>query len=185
VHIFEERYKELIAGCEATGGVFGLVLSDDEGMRTIGTRASVDAVLERFDDGSSNIVVMGGERFAIEAFTEGRSFATARVRPYEDDPVAGPPADIEVARCREAFARLAAVAGGQGGTPDDDAPSPAFDLAGRIAFGADAKQELLELRSERARVRRVTELIESAEGELRRRASIRALAEGDGHVRDG
>src|SRR5256885_1424185 len=79
LHIFEERYKELIGECIEAECDFGLVLSDPEGMRTVGTRATVETVLERFDDGRLNIVVRGGERFSIGALTGGRAFSTAEV----------------------------------------------------------------------------------------------------------
>ncbi len=184
LHIFEDRYKELIAECLETGAEFGLVLSDEEGVRTVGTRASVSAVLERFDDGRSNIAILGGRRFAIDAITEGRSFATARVRGYEDDADAEEPPADEVLRCLDAFGRLATAADAEPEAPDHDASSLAFDLAGRISFAADAKQELLEMRSERSRVRRLTELMDAAEGALRRRAAIRERATGNGHMTD-
>jgi Lon protease-like protein len=187
LHLFEERYRELIAECEATGGGFGLVLADDDGMRTVGTRATVAAILERFDDGRSNVAIAGGERFSIDALTQGRSFATARVRPYSDDPGADTPSPDELARCLEVFADLSAAAGGEARAPELDATDAgiAFDIAGRIGFAADAKQELLEMRSERARVRLVTELMDAAASELRRRATIRDLAAGNGHVAGG
>jgi Lon protease-like protein len=182
LHIFEDRYKELIGECLEKGTEFGLVLSDADGVRTVGTRAAVGAVLERFDDGRMNIVVRGGARIAVEAFTDGRSFDTARIRAYEDDRGREEALDSERHRCLAAFGRLASAADADVGEPDSDAPSLAFDLAGRIAFAPEAKQELLEMRSERARVRRLTELIEAAEEALARRAAIRERATGNGHV---
>jgi Lon protease-like protein len=52
LHIFEARYRELIGECIDGGGEFGLVLADDEGMRSVGTRAAVVEVLSRPSDGS-------------------------------------------------------------------------------------------------------------------------------------
>ena len=56
LHIFEPRYKELIGECLAEGREFGLVLTDDDGLREVGTRADVVEVLERFrtDDSTSS-----------------------------------------------------------------------------------------------------------------------------------
>ena len=182
LHIFEERYKELIEECLDSGTEFGLILSDADGVRTVGTRATVEAVLERFDDGRLNVVVRGGARIAVQAFTDVRTFQTARVTGYEDDAEGDEPLEAERDRCLAAFGRLASAADADVGEPDMDAPSLAFDLAGRIAFAPPAKQELLEMRSERARVRRLAELIESAEEALVRRAVIRERAAGNGHV---
>ena len=80
LHVFEEQYKELIGECIELEQEFGLVLQDDDGIREIGTRAAVVAVLERFDDGRMNVVVEGRERFRVVALTSGRAFRTADVR---------------------------------------------------------------------------------------------------------
>ena len=56
LHIFEPRYRELIAECLEEEREFGLILADDDGLREVGTRALVTEVLERFDDGRLNVV---------------------------------------------------------------------------------------------------------------------------------
>lgn len=65
LHIFEERYKRLVAECRETGAPFGIVLSREEGLAVVGCTARVGAVLEEFPDGRSNIVVRGGARFRL------------------------------------------------------------------------------------------------------------------------
>jgi Lon protease-like protein len=63
LHIFEPRYRELIGESLEQGVPFGIVYADDDGLRQIGTLATVRGV-ERFDDGRLNVVVEGGERFS-------------------------------------------------------------------------------------------------------------------------
>ena len=77
LHIFEDRYKELIAECLAHDGEFGLVFADERGLREIGTLAAVSDVLERFEDGRLNILVEGRGRFRLLELTRGRAFHTA------------------------------------------------------------------------------------------------------------
>src|SRR5262245_66064381 len=84
IHIFEDRYKELIGECIEHDSEFGLVYADDDGIRDVGTRARVAEVLTRFEDGRLNILVEGGERFRLDELTGGRSFHTADVSPIED-----------------------------------------------------------------------------------------------------
>ena len=88
LHIFEERYKELIAECLADESEFGLVFADGDGVRESGTRAAVIQVLARLEDGRMNIVVEGRERFKLLELTGGRSYQTGEVEPFldEDDP---------------------------------------------------------------------------------------------------
>jgi Lon protease-like protein len=107
LHIFEERYKELIGECLEDDGEFGLVYADDEGLRDLGTRARVAEVLTRFEDGRLNILVEGGERFRLTELTDGRSFSTGLVVPVEDvDDPAGTPAVDEALRLFEALRTL-------------------------------------------------------------------------------
>ncbi len=160
LHIFEERYKELIGECLELDREFGLVYADEAGVRETGTRARVAQVLERFDDGRMNILVVGGERFRVERLTGGRSFLTAEVEPVEDEL---DERDAEAAaRVTEAFRALAALTGSTTESPDAASPQFSFEVAARVEIAADAKQELLELRSERARLERLRELLESA-----------------------
>src|SRR5919109_964924 len=86
LHIFEPRYRELIGECIDEEREFGLLYADEGGVRDTGTRARVEAILERFDDGRLNVVVVGGARFVVERLTEGRSFMTAEVADFDDEP---------------------------------------------------------------------------------------------------
>jgi len=103
LHIFEERYKELIDECLETDGEFGLVYADDDGLRDLGTRARVVEVLTRFEDGRLNILVEGGDRFRLTELTDGRSFNTGLVAPIDDgdDPAEEPAVDEALQRSVE------------------------------------------------------------------------------------
>jgi Lon protease-like protein len=179
LHIFEPRYKELIAECLAEDADFGLVLADDDGMREVGTRASVVEVLERFPDGRLNIVVEGGARFRLLELTEGRAFATGEVDAVEDE--GDEPTDEERERCLAAYERVVATADAELEELDRDAPL-AFQIAARIDLGTDVKQALLELRSERERVVRLAGLLEKAAEAIARDREIRARAAANGRV---
>jgi ATP-dependent Lon protease len=172
LHIFEERYKELIGECVELERDFGLVYADENGVKETGTRAHVADVLERFDDGRLNVLVEGGERFHVERLTRGRSFLTAEVEPVEDE--WGEPDEEAAARATEAFRALAAVAGAEDEVPEVESERLSFAVAARVEIAAAAKQELLELRSENARLERLRELLDATrEGIL----AARRLAE--------
>src|SRR5581483_3482063 len=160
LHIFEPRYKELIGECLAESRDFGLVLEDENGRRDVGTRASVIEVLQVFDDGRMNVVVEGRDRFRLLELTEGRSFLTGDVETVDDD--LDPPEETDVERAMGAFRKLVEVAESDVDEPSGEEGPLSFELASRVDFGLELKQELLELRSERERLRRLTELIERA-----------------------
>jgi Lon protease-like protein len=158
LHVFEERYKELIGECLELECDFGLVYADENGVRETGTRARVADVLERFDDGRLNVLVEGGDRFHVERLTRGRSFLTAEVEPIEDDWAEPDPGAAELAT--EAFRALAALAGADAEEPPEGTTWLSFEVAARVEMAPDAKQELLELRSETARLVRLRELLD-------------------------
>jgi Lon protease-like protein len=181
LHIFEPRYKELIGECLAEDATFGLVLADDEGIRSVGTRAAVLQVLERFEDGRLNIVVEGRERFSIVSETTGRSFATADVDDFEDEDDELPSAD-EVERCLAAYRKVVEAAAAELDELDPEADRLSFAIAARIDFGPAVKQELLELPSERERVVRLTPLLERVAGAVRWERESRERAATNGRV---
>jgi Lon protease-like protein len=160
LHIFESRYQELIGECLDADEEFGLVYADEEGVREIGTRASITEVLERFDDGRLTILVEGGLRFRVEVLTRGRSFMTAEVGEVDDDPG---DVDPETAlRAAGAFRALAALAGAETDDPDEASPQLSFELAAQVELPPEAKQQLLELRVEQERLDLVAELLDDA-----------------------
>ncbi len=184
LHIFEPRYLELIGDCIATEGEFGILLADDIGeMREIGTRVSVIEVLERLPDGRLNVAVEGGSRFHLVELTEGRSFQTAEVEPYEDE---DDDRDDEVAqRAFELYRRLAALVPAPPDDPNPDAALLSFEIGARVDFGAEPKQQLLELRSENERLALVCELLERAAEALENERDLRARASQNGKVIPG
>jgi Lon protease-like protein len=184
LHIFEPRYKELIGECLRSGHEFGLVLEDERGRREIGTRAVVVEVLQVFDDGRMNVVVEGHDRFRLRELTSGRAFLTGDVEPVDDEEEdQAPTADSD--RALTLFRQLVEVAGGDVDEPDGTSGSLSFEIASRIDFGIEPKQELLELRSEPARLTHLCELLERAVEAVQREREVRERAATNGKVSHG
>jgi Lon protease-like protein len=180
LHVFEPRYKELIAECIEDDSEFGLVLSDDEGLRQVGTRARVTDVLERFDDGRLNVVVEGGERFRLVELTSGRAFHTGQIEPIEDDDLDAEPADAQ--RALGLFRRVAELAEAETTEPE---PSRrlSYEIAARIELPIGLKQELLESRSEPERLRRLSQALDGIAELLTKQKELRDLSSRNGHKR--
>jgi Lon protease-like protein len=178
LHIFEERYKELIGECLADGRPFGVLFAEADGIHEIGTQAVVVEVLAQFEDGRMNVLVEGGDRFRVEELTRGRTFQTGQTSPLDDS---DDPADPEaIARALELFERLRDLTGSEVEVPTEDSPQLSYALAARVELEADVKQSLLQATSERIRLERVCELLVDATRtvELHRRAAERAVTNG-------
>jgi Lon protease-like protein len=181
LHIFEPRYQELIGECVANEQPFGLIYADDDGLRKVGTLATVVEVTDRFEDGRLNIVVEGGERFRLAELTEGRSFHTGTIEPIDDRD--DPPAPTDVKRGVELFAKLVELTGADVEVPDESVEQPSFALASRFELAADIKLELLEETSERVRLVRLCEILETVAAAVERQREIAEKASRNGHVR--
>jgi Lon protease-like protein len=181
LHIFEPRYRELIGECIETGGEFGLVLATGDGaVHEIGTRAHVAAVVESLEDGRMDVVVEGGERFRLLELTQGRSFQTGIVEDVVDD---DEPIDEEDAeRALKVFRDLAAAAESDVDIPDVDSPVLVWELAARVDFGIEPKQEILASTSPPERMRRLVELLQISLDAVRLEAALRDRASGNGKV---
>ncbi len=84
LHIFEERYKQMIAHCLADERPFGIVLFDGQAIHSVGCMARIDKVMKRYDDGRMDIMTRGGERFVIQELIEDRAYMEARVFFFDD-----------------------------------------------------------------------------------------------------
>jgi Lon protease-like protein len=178
LHIFEERYKELIGECLEQDGEFGLVYADDDGLRDLGTRARVVEVLTQFEDGRLNILVEGGERFRLTELTDGRSFNTGLVASIDDE---DDPADVvAVDEALRLFGLLRELTESEVGVPERATSQLSFALAGKVELPADDKLALLGETSERVRMELVQELLANAvlTAQRVRRAAERASTNG-------
>jgi Lon protease-like protein len=181
LHIFEPRYRELIEECVENDTDFGLVLATGDGaVHEIGTRAAVLEVIEALDDGRMNIVVEGRERFRLLELTSGRVFTTGLVEPVIDDD--DPPASADVERALEVFHELAETSESEVDVPEPDVPQLDFELAARVDFAVDSKQELLAMTSPKLRMQRLAVLLEAALEAVQLEQTMRERAAQNGKV---
>jgi Lon protease-like protein len=179
LHIFEERYRDLIADCLEHDRPFVMLYADEEGARELGTTARVTEVLEQFDDGRLNVAIEGGEVVRVLEITRGRSFMTGVIEPAEDDLAA----DEERTSAIDLYNQVAEAAGA-GPDPEVGAGEQpvSFAIAARIEFPAAEKQRILELRDERARLAVISELLARGLQNIELAERIRERASGNGKL---
>src|SRR5579864_359158 len=94
LHIFEDRYKEMIAEAIRDRTEFGVVLASDKGIVNTGCTATVDKVLREYPDGRMDIVTRGRRRFEIVMLNDERSFLRGTVDFFDDEESEPPSADL-------------------------------------------------------------------------------------------
>jgi Lon protease-like protein len=158
LHIFEERYKRMIDHCVDDSEPFGVVFRDEEGgARRVGCEARVTEVTERFEDGRLNIIVTGERPFSVLDRYDASGYPAGEVEPVEPAEVESPDVERDDAgnaeAARAAFAELVRRVGADGPGPAELEALDAYGLAARVELPPETKQRLLELRSERERMR--------------------------------
>jgi len=160
LHIFEERYKQMINECLESDGEFGIVWLSDDGLRDIGCTARIERVIERFDDGRMNILVTGARPFRLLRRIEELAYPAGDVELLEDFEPEGDPQLAEQARAR--YAELVEAATEEKPDLDEIADLDAYGMAATVEHPPEAKQALLELRAENDRLRMVDEMFRTA-----------------------
>lgn len=183
LHIFEERYKDLFARCLESGEEFGIVWVADDGLRPIGCACEVAEVLERFDDGRLNLVARGTRPFRIEARQETFSYPAGTVAFLEEREETVTDGVLDEAHA--AYAELVERATDREPDLEEIAGMSAYQMAATVEFGLDAKQGLLDLRSETARLRLLTRLFRAALKRLEFAERAQQRAQSNGKVRFG
>jgi Lon protease-like protein len=160
LHIFEQRYKTMMNECLRDEREFGILWLADDGLREIGCACEIAEVLERMEDGRMNLVARGTRPFRVLE-RQGHLAYPAGVVEFLDDRDDDADADATLA-AHEAYADLVRRATDRDPTAEELAEMTAYAMAATVDFGLDAKQGLLDLRSETARLRLVTRLFRAA-----------------------
>jgi ATP-dependent Lon protease len=184
LHIFEERYKEMIAEVLKERQEFGVVLANEKGVVNTGCTATVDRVLKRYDDGRMDILTLGRRRFEILLLNNERNFLRGAVEFFDDE--AGDPAAAEIQqRAIEGYNEMQALAS-QGPLGDSDAGNPqlSFRLAQPVP-DLGFRQILLSTRSEAERLRHLAEFFPTYLMRQRRVQHVKEVAPRNGHGRTG
>lgn len=183
LHIFEDRYRKMIEECLESEREFGIIwLSEDE-LKPIGCACEIDRVLERLDDGRLNIVARGTRPFRLVERQDDLPYPAAVVEFLTEQEEEPDPEVVE--ETRGLYAELVEQATDKELGEEELAELDAYTMAATIEFGTDVKQELLELRSENARLRLLTLLFRAAIKRLELVERAQARARSNGKVRFG
>lgn len=157
LHIFEPRYKAMIAHCrarEAEGlpGEFAIVLSSDGEWRSVGCAVNISKIIKTYEDGRMDLIAVGRRRYQLQSADEPVPYPTARAVPFDDLA-----SDWDEALANEVFSlhrRLVRLTTGQEPPASDyeGLTSLSFHVMPSCGLSMEDKQNILELRSENDRL---------------------------------
>jgi ATP-dependent Lon protease len=183
LHIFEIRYREMVADCLAKESPFGVLYTNEGKMAQIGCTARITAVPTRYEDGRMDIVVTGERRFRVIELMEAHSYLTAKV-----ETVIEPDEPLQVdlrERVITQHMRLLELAG-RTVRPylyqNDDGVS--YFIAHNSGLDLDQKQGVLEMLTENERIRFLTRHLEALIPQVEQVEDVRRRVQSNGHFKD-
>jgi Lon protease-like protein len=185
LHIFEERYKEMIGEAIRDKSEFGIVFATSNGIAEIGCTATVEGVLQTYPDGRMDIVTLGRRRFEILLINEERSFLRGAVEFFDDEEDAMPAAPDDLKAAIEAYNALQAVWKNQ---PFEEAgyadPKASFRLV-RAVRDPRLRQTLLISRNEAERMHRLAQFLPELAARVQREELLKQTTPQTGHNGNG
>jgi Lon protease-like protein len=182
LHIFEERYKEMIREVIRDREEFGVVLASDKGILSTGCTATVDKLLREYPDGRMDILTTGRRRFEILRLNEDRSYLRGAIEFFDDEDAATPAVESR----RQAIAAYNELLRLSSQAPleitDAADPQLSFRLA-RPVTDLSTRQTLLAMRSEAERIRQLAAFLPGYLIRERRVQHVKQVAPRNGHGR--
>ena len=189
LHIFEPRYRRMLADCLASDRRFGITpVKADAGPPEAGAVGCVAEVRvnQELPDGRSNIVVVGGLRFVVlRVLEEDLPYLVGSVQTFEDNQGTAPAAD-EIQLLRQLsvryFAGLRELSDAPPEEPTlpDDASTLSFHVAGNLECDLGIKQRLLAERSTSRRVKAIIMLLPMLTSAIENGIKVHRRAHGNG-----
>jgi len=183
LHIFEDRYRKMIEHClraepGAQDAEFGILWLSQEELKQVGCACAIEQVLERMEDGRMNILARGTRPFRLLERQDELAYPAGAVEFLDD---AAETVDAEAGeKARSLYRELVQQATDRELDDEELEAMNAYRMASTVEFEVDAKQELLELRSENARLGLLATMLGAAleQLELVERAQVRAMSNG-------
>jgi Lon protease-like protein len=181
LHIFEDRYKEMINVCLTERIAFGVVCAQREGLAVVGCTAEIVRILEKYADGRMDILCQGANRFEIENLDNSRSFLQAEVDFFGDEGLPSTRAMRE--ECAALHFEAMELMGGEKSHRAFDLDQPvAFRVAWASPTDLNFRIELLALRSDAERTERLIAFYSAMLPKLRRGVQASTAVARNGHV---
>lgn len=182
LHIFEPRYKEMIARCLREDIPFGLILARDGGVARVGCTARVERILERYADGRVDLLARGGDRFRLVRLHDAHAYLSADVAPVQepDEPLQTNLRERAIAQ----HTRLLELAGRTVRMSLYATRFVSYAIAHNAGLTNAQKQEVLELLTENLRLAYLVQHLEALIPRVETIDEVRRKVRSNGHFRD-
>ncbi|HEX7359857.1 MAG TPA: LON peptidase substrate-binding domain-containing protein [Bryobacteraceae bacterium] len=182
LHIFEERYKELMNDIVPLSAEFGVVLAKQEGIANVGCTATVEQIVNKYPDGRMDLIALGRRRFKVSSLDDGKHYLRAAVEFFDDENELDPPANLR-GKAIAAYRQLSRL---EGAEESEDEPMPQNPMSFQIAqliFDVEKRLTILSLRSETERLQYISSMLPEYAAQRGQALAAKRLAPQNGHAR--
>lgn len=195
LHIFEDRYQQMLKDVERERNIFGVSFFDPEtsfidkpATGTVGCAVEIRQS-ETLPDGRSNILTLGLVRYKLIDYVEGgEPYFVGDVEFFEDaeedasvvEPLADQVFDLFERMAKAAFK----MGGGRGKLPEiqrADPESLSFLITAAFNFDNDKKYSFLEIASTSKRLTQLKEILDQTVIQMEESADIQTVSRTNGH----
>lgn len=180
LHIFEPRYKLMIRRCLNMKLQFGVILSQKNGLATVGCTAAIVSVVKQYPDGKMDILTRGDMPFQVKEVFDEKPYFEAAIECFTESTESNPAASKEL---EELYEQSHWLLFGRG----PEVPratvrvSRAYAMASTLPLPLEQKQLLLENRDELGRQSQLLEQLKEWLPQLVYLNERRQHARGNGH----
>lgn len=197
LHIFEDRYRQMLKDVEKEGNFFGVILFEPQesfdqkpAAESIGCVAEIRES-EMLPDGRSNILTLGVVRFRLLDYVDaGEPYLVGDVEFFEDEKEKAKTLNPLTDEVFALFQRMAKAAfkmsGNRGSLPEIQRADPealSFLITAAFNFENDKKYRLLEMTSTLERLRELKEVLTAAVTRIEKSAEIQTVSRSNGHTK--
>jgi Lon protease-like protein len=184
LHIFEERYKEMVGTCLESKAEFGVVLAQETSMENVGCTASISEVVRKYDDGRMDILVRGQRRFEIMFLDKSKSYLRGALQFFHEEDRVIPLTDERRRKAFDLYTEVARLVRSEADEspdpPEPGDPQLSYQILARLPADPNFKQIMLKNRSEDERLSEVITFLQKAATHLSVTLRTRQKAGGNG-----
>ncbi len=182
LHIFEERYKEMLQDILSVESEFGVVLAKEEGIVNIGCTAAVVNVLRKYPDGRLDLMAAGQRRFRIESLDEDKPYLRAAVEYFDDEDLNEVSPELRH-KAGAALRQLFEIESPETPlTAMESAPRLSFQI-GQLVSDLEKRQTVLSLRSEVERLEYLVKIVPEHVAQRKYTALAKRVGPQNGHAK--
>lgn len=180
LHIFEDRYKEMVGGAIRDNSEFGVVLAKDGGIANAGCTVRVEKLIQMYPDGRMDVLTRGEHRFEIQSLNEEKDYLQAEVSYFDDEDSDTPSPELR----DQAVTNYQTLMGLPGANPRPDPDLADRQLSFQLAHhlpDLDFLGALLRYRSETERLKQLNQYLAEYIPRQRTVERMKELAPTNGH----